>query len=164
MSTCDWFKGFHSALLSKQFRCLKILLLPSCLLWSLCNRLSPFSRIDRRKCMPVHNLLQYRNCVLFKPTSVGDLRLAVGLCFSSAEAQAHDPFCHPHTGDGIGGTRKLFNSCSKIWWVLSVKVLSPPRQSCTIRVVVWGLFLPLCGKRSQGAELQGWGAKWRSNC
>lgn len=91
--------------------------------------------------MPMHNLLQYRNCVLFKPASVGDLRLAVSLCISTAEAQARVPLCQPHTGDGNGDMRKLSNNCSRICWILSVKVLSPPRQSCTFREVFFFFYV-----------------------
>lgn len=85
--------------------------------------------------MPMHDLLQYRNGVLFERTFVGDLRLAVSLGVSTAEARAHVPLCQPHAGDGNGGMRKLSNNCSKFCWILSVKVLNLPRQSCTFRDV-----------------------------
>lgn len=128
-----------------------MLLLPSCLLWSFCNRSSPFSRTDRRKCMPMHNLFQYRNCTLFKPTFVGDFRLAVSLCDSTAEARAKVSSCQSHTGDSNGSTRRLSNLAQA---KLSV---SWAHQESLVLLEVF--FLLLHGKRSWGTALQGWGVK-----
>lgn len=153
MSSCDWFKDFHSALLVNSSDAM--LLLPSCLLRSFCSRSSPFSRTDRRKCMPMHNLLQYRNCTLFKPTFAGDFRRAVSLCVSTAEVQAQVPLCQPHTGDSNAGTRRLFSLAA----TFAQLHLSKSRARQESLVILEVFFLLLRGKRSRRAKLQGWGVK-----
>lgn len=128
-----------------------MLLLLSCLLWSFCNRSSPFSRTDRRKCMPMHNLPQYRNCILFKPTFAGDFRLAVSLCDSTAEAKAKVSSCQSYTGDSNGGTRRLSNLAA-IFAQAKLSVSWAHQESPVLLEV---FFLLLHGKRSRGTALQG---------
>lgn len=135
-----------------------ILRLPNSLLRSFCNRSSPFSRTDRRKCMPTHNLLQYRNCTLSKPTFVGDFRVAVSLCVSTAEAQAQVPLCQPHTGDSNGGTRKLFNFAATLAQLHLSE--SWAHQESLVVLEVFSLFY-------MGREVEQFSNRaegWRGNC
>lgn len=134
-----------------------MLLLPSCLLWPFCNRSSPFSRTDKRKCVPMHNLLQYKSCTLFKPIFAGDFRLAGSLSDSLAEAQAQVSSCQSHAGVSNGDTRGLFNLAAT--FAQAELPMSWAHQDSLVLLERF-FFLLLHGKKCWGTELQGWRVKW----
>lgn len=156
VSSCDWFKGFHSALFSEQLRCY----VTSSQLFATVFLSSPFSRTDKRKCMPMHNLLQYRNCTLFKPTFIGDFRLAVSLCDSMAEAQAQVSSCQSHISDSNRGTRRLFNLAATFAQV----ELSMSWAHWESLVLLKGCFFSFfyMGRKVEGLHYRAEG--WSGNC
>lgn len=135
-----------------------MLLLPSCLLRCFCNRSSPFSRTDKRKCMPMHNLLQYKNCTLFKPSFTGDFRLAVSFSASLAEAQAQVSSCQSHTGVSNGDTRRLFNLAAT--FAQAELSMSWAHQESLVLLEVFSFFY--VGRNVEGLHYRAEG--WSGDC